>query len=142
MLLNICAVLVGLIVGMAFNMALVVLNTILYPMPEGVGFDDPEAMEIYFSDLPFMAFLIVLIAHVGQAFLGGLVAALVSSKAAMSCAMIVGSISLILGILNMMSMPLPAWMMIEFPLYLIAAYVAAKLVLSRRVASATERVGL
>ncbi|MDG2424540.1 MAG: hypothetical protein P8M22_11230 [Phycisphaerales bacterium] len=130
MLRSIIAVVIGLIAGMIFNMALVVLNIALYPMPEG-GWDDPDMVAIYFFKLPFMAFFIVLVAHVGQAFVGGLIAALVSSKAPVLCAMIVGSISLILGILNMMSLPLPAWMWIEMPLYLIAAYAAARLATNR-----------
>jgi hypothetical protein len=48
--------------------------------------------------------------------------------------MIVGSISLLGGIWNMMNMPMPAWMWVEAPLYLIAAYAAAKIKLGRSAA--------
>ena len=137
MLRNICAVVVGLIAGMAFNMALVILNNALYPMPEAAFRNDVEALEVYISNLPLLAFLIILIAHVGQAFFGGLIAAVISKNSAMLCAMIVGTLSLIAGGFNMIAMMLPGWMSIEFPLYLIASYVAAKLVLNRRAASAT-----
>ena len=50
----------------------------------------------------------------------------------MAVAMTVGLLSMVGGILNMMSMPLPAWMWIEMPLYLVAAWFAARLVLARR----------
>ena len=131
MLRNICAVLVGLIAGMAFNMAIVMLDTVLYPMPEGVDFNNAEGMQLYIATLPLVALLIVMVAHVGQAFVGGLVAACISKSSPMLVAMIVGSISLLGGIWNMMNMPMPAWMWVEAPLYLIAAYAAAKIKLGR-----------
>ena len=131
MLRNMCAVLVGLLAGMAFNMVLVILNTLLYPIPEGVDFSNADAMAKYFSSLPLVAFLIVMIAHIGQAFVGGYVAASISKSSPMLVAMIVGSISLLAGVYNMMSLPLPVWMWVEVPLYLIAAYAAAKIKLGR-----------
>jgi hypothetical protein len=109
------------------------LDTVLYPMPEGVDFNNAEGMESYIATLPLMALLIVMIAHVGQAFVGGLVAACISKTSPMLVAMIVGSISLLGGIWNMMNMPMPAWMWVEAPLYLIAAYAAAKIKLGRSV---------
>jgi len=79
-----------------------------------------------------MAYVIILIAHVGQSFVGSLVAALIGKSFEMYVAIVIGTFSLIGGITNMMSLPLPAWMWIEVPLYIIAAYGAAKLVMSRR----------
>ena len=69
MIRNILAVVVGLIVGMIFNMCVVLLNTTLYPMPEGVTFEDADGTAAYFAELPVTAFLIVIVAHVGQAVL-------------------------------------------------------------------------
>ena len=136
MIRNIVAVVVGLIVGMAFNMCVVILNTaVLYPVPEGYDWNDSEMVADYFAGLPVTAFLIVIVAHIGQAFFGGLVAAAISRNAVMVVAMIVGVLSMFAGIANMMSMPLPAWMWIELPLYLLAAYVAAQIVLARRSAA-------
>ncbi len=132
MIRNMLAVVVGLVVGMVFNMAMVILDTALHPMPEGVTFEDAEGVAAYFAGLPLLAFLIILVAHVGQAFVGGLVAAAISRNASMLVAMIVGALSLFAGIMNMMSMPLPAWMWIEMPLYLFGAWLAARIVLSRR----------
>ena len=136
MLRAILAVMVGLIAGMIFNMAMVVLNTTLHPMPEGVDFNDAEGMKAYFATLPVIAFVLILVAHVGQAFVGGLVAAVIGRNATIAVAMTVGLLSMVGGILNMMSMPLPGWMWIEMPLYPVAAWFAARLVLARRAAGA------
>ena len=137
MIRNILAVILGIIVGMIFNMAVVILNTaVLYPVPEGFDWNDTEKVAEYFSGLPLTAFLVVLVAHLGQAFFGGLVAAGISRNAAMTVAMIVGVLSMLFGIVNMMMMPNPAWMWIEVPLYLLAAWLAARIVLGGRVAKA------
>ena len=127
---DIMAVLVGWVVGMAANMAFVFLNVALYPKPDGVTFDDKEGFAAYIETLPMTAFLIVLVAHLSQAFFGGLAAAKISKKRPTTVAMIVGVLSLIGGYINMQSIPLPTWMWIEMPLYLVFAWLAAYLVIA------------
>ena len=127
---DIMAVLVGWVVGMAANMAFVFLNVALYPMPDGVTFNDKEGFAAYIETLPMTAFLIVLVAHLSQAFFGALAAAKISMKRPTTVAMIVGVLSLIGGYINMQSIPLPTWMWIEMPLYLVFAWLAAYLVIS------------
>lgn len=129
---NIVAVIVGWIGGSLFNIALVFLNMAIYPVPETFDWADTESVETYFSSLPVMAFIIVLIAHLGQSFIGGYVAARISTNHVMLVAMIVGVITLIGGIVNAMMMPMPTWMMIEMPLYLVVAWFAGKIELKRR----------
>ena len=74
MIRNILAVIGGLAVGMAVNMALVMLNAyVLFPMPQGTSMQDTEQFKAYIATLPTTAFLVVLAAHLGQAFAGGLV---------------------------------------------------------------------
>jgi hypothetical protein len=127
---DILAVLVGWIVGMAVNMGFVFLNVALHPMPDGVTFNDKEGFAAYIETLPLMAFLIILVAHLGQAFFGGLAAAKISKKRPTTVAMIIGVLSLIGGYINMQSIPLPTWMWIEMPLYLVFAWLAAYLVIA------------
>ena len=125
---DILAVLVGWIVGMVANMAIGFLNVALHPMPDGVTFDGKEGFNAYIETLPLMAFLIILVAHLSQAFFGGLAAAKISKKRPVTVAMIIGVLSLIGGYINMQSIPLPTWMWIEMPLYLVASWFAASLV--------------
>ena len=129
MIRNIGAVVVGLLAGMAANMAILALAWVFYPMPEGVGFSDAEA---YMAALPMTAFLIVLAAHLSQSFVGGWVAARISPNQPMVVAMIVGTLTLVGGIVNMKSIPMPTWMMVEFPLYLVVAWAAARMEINRR----------
>jgi len=135
---NILAVLAGLAAGMATNMALVMLNAyVLFPMPEGTDMNDPAQMNAYIATLPATAFIVVLAAHLGQAFVGGWTAARLSASKPMLLAMIVGVLSLLGGIANMQQIDHPAWMYVELPLYLVVAWVAGQLERRRRAASDT-----
>ncbi|MCH2112320.1 MAG: hypothetical protein MK213_05625, partial [Planctomycetes bacterium] len=108
---NLLAVFVGLIVGMAWNMALIMLNgRVLFPMPEGMDMMDPAQMNAYVATLPTQAFFVVLLAHVGQVFFGGWVAARMAATRPFAMAMIVGVVSLAGGIMNAMSIDGPTWL--------------------------------
>jgi hypothetical protein len=128
MLRNILAVFAGLFVGMSWNMALVVLNSsVLFPMPEGMSMQDPDQMNAWIATLPVSAFLVVLLAHLGQSFFGAWVAAHLAGSRQMLLAMLIGTLSLAGGVMNMMSLDHPTWMYIELPLYLVVAWVGARL---------------
>lgn len=137
MIRNVCAVLIGLIAGMAVNMAIILLDLKLYPLPEGVDFNDAEGMKAYVATLPVAVLLLVLLAHLSQAFVGGWLAARISANRSMMMAMIVGVITLLGGLYNMLSLPLPAWMWVEMPLYLLLAWAAAQIELKRRASAPT-----
>lgn len=136
MLRNILAVIVGLAVGMAVNMALVMFNGyVLFPMPAGTDMSNPEQMNAYLSTLPAAAFVVVLLAHLGQSLVGGWTAARIGASKPMALAMIIGVISLVGGIMNMAQLELPAWMYIELPLYLVVAWLAGRMEHRRRAAA-------
>ena len=136
---NFLAVVAGLVVGMAVNMGLVLLNAyVLYPMPEGTDFQDPEQINAYIATLPTAAFFVVLAAHLGQAYFGGWVAAR-SGTRPMQPALIVGATSALGGYWNLIQLTeAPSWMWIEMPLYFVLAWVAGRGVAKRRAKNATK----
>ena len=136
MLRNIGAVIAGLIVGMALNMALIMVNLIPFPMPEGVSMQDQEAFSAWASTLPDTAFILPMVAHLAQAFFGGWVAARLGASAPLRLAMIIGVGSLLGGIYNAMSLEIPTWMWIEMPFYLVFAWMAGNIEVKRRAALA------
>ena len=81
MLRNIGAVIAGIIAGSVINMGFIMLNSyVLFPMPEGMDMNDPAQFKTYIATLPVLAFFVVLVAHQGQALVGGWVAARIGSK--------------------------------------------------------------
>ena len=142
MLRNVGAVVAGLIVGMIVNMAFVMLNGyVLFPMPEGMDMNDSVAMNAYIATLPAHAFILVLVAHFGQAFVGGWVAARLAGSRPMVLALIVGGLSLLGGIMNAMQLDLPTWMYVEFPLYLVCGWFAGRIEVRRRAGTAPAGPG-
>ena len=129
---NILSVFVGLVVGFLFNASCVALNGHLFPAPKDFSWEDSDVVSAYFDALPLAAFLIVLVAHLGQSFFGGYVAGRISKDCVMMVAMIVGGLSLVGGIMNFMMLPLPMWMLIEMPLYLIVAWWAGNIAMKKR----------
>ncbi len=130
---NIGAVFAGMVAGMMVNMAIVMLNSyVLFPMPEGTDFNDPVSMGAYIESLPAIAMVVAMVAHLGQSFVGGWVAARVGASRPMVLAMIVGVLSMLGGIANMMQLPTPAWFVIELPLYLVVAWAAGSIEVKRR----------
>ena len=136
MLRNVGAVFAGLIVGMALNMAIIMVNLIPFPMPEGLSMQDQEGFSAWAKTLPATAFILPMVAHLAQAFFGGWAAARLGASSPMRLAMIIGVGSLLGGIYNAMSLEIPTWMWIEMPFYLVLAWVAGNIEVKRRAALA------
>ena len=131
-LIAVIAVIVGLAIGMAANMGFLVLNLQMFPLPDGVAWTDEEEIKAWLATLPQTAFILVFVAHLSQALFGGLVAALIAKRNMMCVALTIGVLTMIGGIINMMSIPTPAWLWIEVPLYIVVAWLAAKIVIKIR----------
>jgi len=134
---NILAVFIGLVVGFTVNMVVIEFNTsMLFPPPESVDLRDPAQFEQYVKTLPALAFVVVMLAHLGQAFVGGWVAARLGASWAMTLAMVVGTITLAGCIIMMIEVPSPTWFAVELPLCLVVAWIAGHLERRRRASGA------
>lgn len=123
MIRNVLATVAGLVVGMCLNMALAMLNSyVLFPMPAGVTFEDAPGFAAYVASLPPVAFLVVIAAHVGQAALGAWVAARLAARRPLIPALVIGALTAVACVMNLLQLPGPAWMWIEVPLCLAAPY--------------------
>ena len=135
---NIAGVVVGLFVGSVANMALIFANMALFPAPPDLDIMDPEAFAAYAAGLPDTAFILPMVAHLAQAFIGGWVAARIGASRPVLLALIVGVLSLVGGVLNMMNFPdAPIWMWAEMPGYLAVAWAAGTLEQRRRAGQQT-----
>lgn len=135
---NVLAVIAGMLVGSMVNMAILLgFTSMLWPPPPDLDMANSEQMQAFIATLPVAALLSVVVAHLGQAFVGGWVAARLSSAATrpstpMALALIVGGLTLLGGVFNMLNIGGPAWMWIEMPLYLVVAAAAGTFELRRR----------
>lgn len=125
------AVLTGLAAGSAANMGLILLNTTLFPMPPGVSFDDAPAFAAYIQDLPSSAYVLVFAAHYAQAVLGGYIAARLACcrHAAVATCYLVAALTGMGAVMNLRTLPVPAWTWMELAAYPVLAYYTAQLAL-------------
>lgn len=124
MLRNVGAVVAGMVVGSAANMAIIMGSWLLYPPPDQVA--DQEALAEFIGTLPAGAFVLVMVAHLAQAGIGGWLAARLGSSRPLMLALIVGVLSMMGGLMNMFLYPSPWWMWIELPLYLVVSGAAGQ----------------
>jgi hypothetical protein len=124
---NLVAAIIGIASGVAANSALSFLALQLFPPPLELNWEDQAALRGYILSLPVAAFVLVLFAHLSQAFVGAVVCASLQASAAHWPWVLIASLSLAGGAMNFWSIPHPPWMYAELPGYFVAAAAGAAL---------------
>lgn len=127
---KILAVVLGLIAGGVFNMALVQVSNTVYPLPAGVDPNDFEAFSAHVkaNGLPSGALLIVLAAHAGGSFVSGLVCGWIAKRAWYLAAAFLGFLWTCGGASMLLMIPAPLWFAVaDLLLYIPAALLGVKL---------------
>ena len=88
------------------------LSQKLYPMPEGLDYDDKEAFGDWVKSLPLTAMLFVLFGWFLGSFLGGYLVSAMDKYNAVRSTSVVGVLLLFSTLLNLYQIPHPAWMWI------------------------------
>jgi hypothetical protein len=126
---SIGAAIAGVIAAFFVITTVEVLSSRVYPMPPGVGLNDPNTMREWILQLPAGAFLIVLAGWTVGAFVGGMLAARLAPGARTRHAFVVGALLLGASIANMIRLPHPVWMWAgAFIVFIPGAYLGARLI--------------
>jgi hypothetical protein len=126
---NVLVVLLGLVVGSAVNMGIIMISGSIIPPPPGVDVSDTESLKASMHLFEPKNFLFPYLAHA----LGTLVGAFLVAKLAVSrhlqLAMIIGFLFLIGGVASVMMLPSPAWFSLLdlTTAYIPMAWIGAKL---------------
>ena len=129
---NVSALIIGLAVGSICNLALIEVNAWFFAPSAPLESGSREAFNAYLRSLPDQAFILVVLAHLSQAFVGGWVAARLAASNPQRMALTIGIISFLGGAMALMLMDGPAWLAVELPLYLLVAVWAGRLEANRR----------
>jgi hypothetical protein len=122
MIRTILALVGGILAGFCLVMLGEFVLAFVYPPPANLNTNDPQAMADYMATMPDSAFLLVLLSQIGGAFGGGFVAALIAKRGKILHAAVVGVISLLAGVVNLLMLPKhPLWFMIADSLLYIPA---------------------
>jgi len=117
---NILSVVIGLVVGGAVNMSLVVLGPSVVPPPPGVDMTTAEGLAKGMPLLEAKHFVFPFLAHALGTLAGALAAFLVAGSRHAILAFVVGAVFLAGGIAAAFMIPAPAWFI---GLDLVAAYI-------------------
>lgn len=132
MLRNVGATIAGLVVGGVVNMALLQLNMAFFPAPPGMSLEDPEQLKAFIATMPLAGYILIFGAHLGQAGVGGFLAARLGSSAPVVLALIVGALTALGTVINQQMLQAPLWTLIELPLDLALAWAAGRWVQQQR----------
>ena len=117
---NIVAVLVGLIVGSAVNMGIIMISGSIISPPEGVDPSNLESLKANMHLFEFRHFIMPFVAHAFGTFAGALLAGTIAVSHKMKFAIVIGLFFLAGGITNVFMLPSPVWFTITD---LVGAYI-------------------
>jgi hypothetical protein len=130
MIRKILAVVIGIVAGSIFNMAMVTASQAVYPLPEGVDPNDFEAFKAYVEahGLPTGALIMVLLAHAGGSLVSGLACGLIAMRSWYAAGIGLGILWTCGGIAMLMMLPAPTWFAVaDVVLYIPAALLGVQL---------------
>ncbi len=103
------AVVVGMAVGSAVNMGLVLLGPMIIPPPPGVDVTDMESLSTSMHLFQFRHFVFPFLAHAAGTLAASYLAVTIASGHKLKISMLIGSLFLLGGIANAMMLPAPGW---------------------------------
>jgi len=130
---NILAVVVGLLIGSAVNMALINVSGSIIPPPPGADVTTEEGLKASMHLFEPKHFIFPFLAHALGTFVGALLAALIAASHKMKFALAIGCFFLVGGIIMIFLLPSPLWYNIVDLLgaYIPFSFVAGKLVVNK-----------
>jgi CBS-domain-containing membrane protein len=103
------SIFLGCVAAILSIVAVQFLSNALYPMPENLNFEDPTVIAEITKNMPLAQFWLILFGYALGSFVGGLVATRMHPEGGKSTTIVVAIILLLLGIMNMLTIPHPTW---------------------------------
>lgn len=131
---NTLAVVLGLVIGGAVNMGIIMISGSIIPPPNGADLTTPEGLKAALPLFEPKHFIMPFLAHALGTFVGALLAVIIASKHKTKFAALISILFLIGGIINVFSLPSPMWYNVVdlVGAYLPMGYLAWKLGLTKR----------
>ncbi len=106
---NILCIVAGIVAGVVVIMVVQTIGHQVYPVASDVDYEDQEAMRALVASMPAGALLFVLLSYALGSFVGGGLTARLSPGGHMRHALIVGAVLMVMGLMNLVSIPHPLW---------------------------------
>jgi hypothetical protein len=106
---SILAVVAGVVLANVVIFGIELIAWVIYPPPPGFDMHDPAAVRQLMMTMPAGAFAIVAAAYLLGTVVGAWVAVAISRRSPAACAAVVGGLLLASGVVNLVTIPHPAW---------------------------------
>jgi hypothetical protein len=106
---SILSVIAGLVLAFVLVFVTEIVNMLIFPLPAGIDMHDPEALGAALLEAPWYKLILVPVGWLVATLVGGVLAAKLARRAPRKHALAVGTLLLLVGILNMNSIPHPDW---------------------------------
>lgn len=103
------AVLGGMAAGSMVNMGLVMLSPLVIPPPPGVDVTDMDSLAESMHLFQSRHFVFPFLAHAAGTLAGAYAAVMIASGYRLKISMLIGSLFLLGGVINVMMLPAPGW---------------------------------
>ena len=117
---NILAVILGLVIGSAINMGIIMISSSIIPPPNGADVTTMEGLKASIHLFQPKHFVFPFLAHAFGTFIGALITAIVASSYKFKLSLLIGIFFLIGGVINTFILPAPSWFI---TLDLLVAYI-------------------
>jgi hypothetical protein len=107
---SILGIVVGILAGGIAVALIEIPGYFIHPPPAGFDMNNPEAVRSHMASAPLAALAGIGIAWTIGPFLAAWIAAMIARRAYLMHAVIVGSVFLVLDVINLLSFPHPAWL--------------------------------
>ncbi len=106
------AVFVGVFVGSLVVWATQMIENYMYPAPPNFNVEDKEALAQLIANAPIGAKLMIIFGYIAGSFVGGLLTQLIAQSRNLIPSICAGVVLLIAGIITLINIPHPTWMVV------------------------------
>ena len=107
---------IGIVTGMIANILILQMGMMIYPPPVDLDPNDMEAMTEMIAVMPLGQLMFTYVGHLIQSGLGSIAGCLSNRQTAGRTGMLVGGVTAMFCMLNLLTVPHPSWFWTELPL--------------------------
>ena len=109
---NILAVILGIIIGSALNMGIIMISGSIIPAPDGADVTTMKGLKESIHLFQPKHFIFPFLAHASGSLLGAFITAIIAANHKMKFALGIGVFFLIGGVVNVLMLPSPSWFIV------------------------------
>jgi hypothetical protein len=123
---SILGILLGMVIGFIVIGVVQMINSFIHPMPPGTDLSNADSIRHAFAQLPFTAFIGLLVSYLFGVFFAAFAAGKVAGRSEVLHGFIISLLFALMGISNFAMLPAPIWVVIStFIIFFVAGFMGS-----------------